>query len=172
MNTVDRIIYATQNLLSVLEQDDSLLENSYFMQKLIYLRTKHRETLEFLAKVKQDHEEHLQKQVEKAIILNTNEILRAISASIEHKNLSIKFQRMESKSSTHHEEDCWKRRRQYSSGSRLSHFAHFRSKSTHELREFDTNLVLSNDSMDFKREPAQHFTPQVMGTQLLKINVG
>lgn len=51
MESVDRTLLATQNLLQALEKDRTLLNDAFFMKKLAYLRMKHKETSNFLARL-------------------------------------------------------------------------------------------------------------------------
>ncbi|PAV67094.1 hypothetical protein WR25_24632 isoform A [Diploscapter pachys] len=50
MSYVDQTIDATQNLLCALEQDPSLLSDTYFMQQLTRLRLKHKEAVDYLTR--------------------------------------------------------------------------------------------------------------------------
>ncbi|KAK6755818.1 hypothetical protein RB195_014294 [Necator americanus] len=51
MESVDKTLASTQHLLHAIEQDDALLDDEYFMRKLEYLRMKHKETSDFLARI-------------------------------------------------------------------------------------------------------------------------
>ncbi|VDM71603.1 unnamed protein product [Strongylus vulgaris] len=56
MESVDKTLSSTQHLLEAIEQDDALLDDEYFMRKLEYLRMKHKETSDFLARILQQEE--------------------------------------------------------------------------------------------------------------------
>ncbi|RCN49004.1 hypothetical protein ANCCAN_04881 [Ancylostoma caninum] len=56
MESVDKTLSSTQHLLQAIEEDDSLLDDEYFTQKLEYLRMKHKETSDFLARILQQEE--------------------------------------------------------------------------------------------------------------------